>query len=740
MAIRSWRKIDFSGGLQTATTRILRKGNELSGIVNGEFKSLIGGVTRRLGYVQVGNTLRANKPALGAFVHRWNGGSRQFMASNDAGDTATVLSYLTGSTWTDLGAVIAPNVRMQAYSHLGEAYVVGGDSTGVYMDPLNIDTSAGYSTVRNLYTAPRGKFIAEYGGQLYMINTQVNVPSLGGYQTYPDRAYRSSPPTGAITFVKGDQIIIPELTNQVPTMTSASTPSGSASASTDSGNPDEAAWKAFDHDKATNWVTAALSTTGTLQYDFGSGVTRIITGYNLTAGSILVTPDEADRAPYSWTFEGSNNGSTWTVLDTQTAAPAWTVRETRSYSFTNSTAYRYFRLNITANQGDSSYLAVIELEILGADQTTPATIALKLDSVRYLKVGQVIDFYKARTDTSIATSLTIQSVDKLNNSITFAPTSFTLSNRDEVWGNGRKGKLSVYWNTDYPTTEDSDFLRIPQGREDFAEFTGWAKTTARLFLFTKNSFYKFDGANFTPVSTTIGSLSSEAIQVIGSWVIFPHYTGLYGYNDSTGQLQLLSRSVKSWFKAIPDANWALASAGVIDNVYKLQVGTIGTYQGDTVPGTLRIVYDFDSNNFSTEFHTRQHLFQFLQVYSNRLMLHFADDTGKLYVDEVGNTDDGKTIPFEIEQGRENFTIDEIKNYYSVYVYTESPRGATVKYSVDGQPWEILGQLESDVQFLRFPDTVRGNDINFKISQHDDGDPISVIMIVVNFNTEAQSYQ
>ena len=179
MAVRTWRKIDFSGGLQTSASRILRKGNELAAIKNGEFKSLIGGVTRRMGYTLTQATPRAAKPTLGAFVHRWNGGSRQYLASNNAGDTATILSYWNGSSYTDEGTTIAANMRMQAYNHLGEAYVVGADTAGNYMDTLNLDTSAGVSKTRNLFSSPRGKFIAEYGGSLWIINAQVNNAALG---------------------------------------------------------------------------------------------------------------------------------------------------------------------------------------------------------------------------------------------------------------------------------------------------------------------------------------------------------------------------------------------------------------------------------------------------------------------------------------------------------------------------------------------------------------------------------
>ena len=61
-----------------------------------------------------------------------------------------------------------------------------------------------------------------------------------------------------------------------------------------------------------------------------------------------------NRAPKNWTFQGSNDNSTWTTLDTQTNQTGWNANQTKFYSFINVTTYRYYRLNITANNGDAT--------------------------------------------------------------------------------------------------------------------------------------------------------------------------------------------------------------------------------------------------------------------------------------------------------------------------------------------------------------------------------------------------
>ena len=51
-------------------------------------------------------------------------------------------------------------------------------------------------------------------------------------------------------------------------------------------------------------------------------------------------------------MQGSNDGSTWTDLDRRTGASFGGRFATNVYSFTNTTAYAYYRLNVTANSGD----------------------------------------------------------------------------------------------------------------------------------------------------------------------------------------------------------------------------------------------------------------------------------------------------------------------------------------------------------------------------------------------------
>ncbi|NUO35512.1 MAG: hypothetical protein HOQ27_10690, partial [Dermatophilaceae bacterium] len=109
---------------------------------------------------------------------------------------------------------------------------------------------------------------------------------------------------------------------------------------------------AIDGNSGTYWTTNGFSS-GWLRLQFPSAV-------KLTTYAIRRRDDIPARNAKAWTFEGSNDGTAWTVLDTRTNITWPTAGETKSFSFANSTAFTYYRLNVSANNGDT-YLSVAEL-------------------------------------------------------------------------------------------------------------------------------------------------------------------------------------------------------------------------------------------------------------------------------------------------------------------------------------------------------------------------------------------
>ena len=140
----------------------------------------------------------------------------------------------------------------------------------------------------------------------------------------------------------------------IPQMSSNTTPSGVAAASSVQ-NTGTAAWNAFDRSIGTSWSSAAAQIAW-LSYQFPTG--KVIKRYG------FFTPTNNSTSPRTWTFEGSNDGSSWTTLDTQTN---FVTGVSTFYSFdisANTTSYTYYRINVTATQGGGGNLVgIAELEM-----------------------------------------------------------------------------------------------------------------------------------------------------------------------------------------------------------------------------------------------------------------------------------------------------------------------------------------------------------------------------------------
>ena len=107
------------------------------------------------------------------------------------------------------------------------------------------------------------------------------------------------------------------------------------------------AYRAFD---GSNAVWGSIGTSGWLKLDYGSGNAPVLIGYAIKS---YVDPDLQTVMPKNWTFKGSNNGSSWTTLDTRTNVTGWTASAWKEFWFSNSTGYRYYMIDITANNGYS---------------------------------------------------------------------------------------------------------------------------------------------------------------------------------------------------------------------------------------------------------------------------------------------------------------------------------------------------------------------------------------------------
>ncbi|WP_127500547.1 GH92 family glycosyl hydrolase [Actinoplanes solisilvae] len=108
--------------------------------------------------------------------------------------------------------------------------------------------------------------------------------------------------------------------------------------------PNETAVKLKDYNSSTKWL--AFSRTGWVAYQLATPT--IVAKYSLTSAD-----DAPGRDPKDFVVQGSQDGAAWTDLDTRTGQKFAGRFATNTYSFANTTAYAFYRLNITANSGDS---------------------------------------------------------------------------------------------------------------------------------------------------------------------------------------------------------------------------------------------------------------------------------------------------------------------------------------------------------------------------------------------------
>jgi len=150
---------------------------------------------------------------------------------------------------------------------------------------------------------------------------------------------------------------------------------GLVSAVTASGEnaPTELAVNAADGVASSKWLVR--TNTGWLQYQLSSA--KVAKQYKLTTAN-----DTWGRDPKNWKVLGSNDGTTWTDLDTQTDQLTNGVdsgansNRMKTYTYdmsSNSTAYSYYRLDISANNGQP-LIQLADFEILDGT-TNPAAAA-----------------------------------------------------------------------------------------------------------------------------------------------------------------------------------------------------------------------------------------------------------------------------------------------------------------------------------------------------------------------------
>jgi hypothetical protein len=145
---------------------------------------------------------------------------------------------------------------------------------------------------------------------------------------------------------------------------------------------------AFDGNAGSKWFNNNVAPTGWVQYDFGANNAQAVKRYTVSSAN-----DVPARDPKDWQFQGSQDGTVWTTLDSKSGQTFANRYQQNVYPIGNTTAYRYYRLNITANSGETG----VQLSELGLWSDTGRTVP---DGRYYLTdrlCNKVIDLFNGST-------------------------------------------------------------------------------------------------------------------------------------------------------------------------------------------------------------------------------------------------------------------------------------------------------------------------------------------------------
>lgn len=277
--------------------------------------------------------------------------------------TPVAVSAMTTGPFTftsaTLGAAVGDQVAFSdfpaEYNLNGVVATITAKSTNTYTVDISFPALATITTfkVARVYHIASPYTSAQILGIKDTPSLDVVYLTHGTIKTYKlQRADTYSWSFVAVTFTDGPYLstnetkttLTPNATGKAtPDMTSATLPSGTASASSEVVGYE--AWKAFDAAGNYTYWESNVDQTGTLQYSPASSF--ICDGYSIQipVNNSNTSYTSKDYAPSNFTFEGYN-GSSWVVLDTQHNYVLYDNNKSTFFKIPNATAYSAYRLNI----------------------------------------------------------------------------------------------------------------------------------------------------------------------------------------------------------------------------------------------------------------------------------------------------------------------------------------------------------------------------------------------------------
>lgn len=128
-------------------------------------------------------------------------------------------------------------------------------------------------------------------------------------------------------------------------------------------------WSVTADSQATGfYVNRLLNPVGSGYFKSGSGaLPRTVTAYRGTFGLFPparygVKPQTTTKAPKTWTLHGSDDGTTWTLVDTQTGITGWVSGTEKTFDITSAN-WKYFKLTVTVLDGGGNEMELKEFNL-----------------------------------------------------------------------------------------------------------------------------------------------------------------------------------------------------------------------------------------------------------------------------------------------------------------------------------------------------------------------------------------
>ena len=293
------------------------------------FEAQVDGNNFIYGYWRSNNTLEFSQYTDPGYDFRYNTNqvfrdvasymNLRFEVDTTAGTGERVKIFLNGTRITSFATATEPSVNFSTDWNTTNPHYIGYSSAG----------SGQY------FTGYASRFV-HLDGQTSGSMAEVTDDGFWQINSASDLTYSGN------SFLLEGSASIAGATNQVPDMTSATEPSGTVTTSHETSGQE--GFHAFDRNTSgANQWNGNNSGAASLTYQFPSAK-------QITAYSIQNRDGNTNGAADTWQFQGSNNGSDFTTIQTISSAQSFGAGELKTYFPNNDTSYTHYRINVLTSR------------------------------------------------------------------------------------------------------------------------------------------------------------------------------------------------------------------------------------------------------------------------------------------------------------------------------------------------------------------------------------------------------